>query len=196
MIQIKITRTAQEHFRKLLASQKEGTHLRIYVTNPGTYYAECGVAFCLPHSILEDDLKLKYEHFSIYIDVTSAPWVEDAEIDFVKNKDSFESELILNTPKIKDLIEPLDDVSLKERIQSVLNMKINPQLQEHGGYVTLTEITPEGFVILNFSGGCNGCSMAAFTLKEHIEKTLLHHFPQLQGVQDTTEHQRGPHSYY
>ncbi|MEI4269992.1 MAG: NifU family protein, partial [Candidatus Dasytiphilus stammeri] len=98
-------------------------------------------------------------------------------------------------PKIKDVSQE-DDMSLTDRIQYVLNIQINPKLHEHGGYVSLTEITPEGFVILNFSGGCNGCSMAYLTLKEHIEKTLLHHFPELKGVRDATAHQRGEHSYY
>ncbi|MEI4220044.1 MAG: NifU family protein [Candidatus Dasytiphilus stammeri] len=195
MIRIKISSTAQEHLLQLLSSQTEGTHLRIYVTNPGTYYAECGLAFCLPNSISVDDVKLPFHQFSIYIDVNSAPWLEDAEIDLVRNQDLLESQLILKAPKIKDLIQD-DDMSLTDRIQSVLNIQINPHLHDHGGHVSLTEITPEGFVILHFSGGCNGCSMAYFTLKEHIEKTLLQHFPELKGVRDATAHHRGEHSYY
>ncbi|MEI4269946.1 MAG: iron-sulfur cluster biosynthesis family protein, partial [Candidatus Dasytiphilus stammeri] len=79
MIRIKISSTAQEHLLQLLSSQTEVTHLRIYVTNPGTYYAECGLAFCLPNSISGDDVKLSFPKFSIYIDVNSAPWLEDAE---------------------------------------------------------------------------------------------------------------------
>ncbi|MEI4259930.1 MAG: NifU family protein [Candidatus Dasytiphilus stammeri] len=195
MIRIKISSTAEEHLLQLLSSQPEGTHLRIYVTNPGTYYAECGLAFGLPNSIAVDDVKLTFPQFYIYIDVNSAPWLEDAEIDLFRNQDFLESQLILKAPKIKDLIQD-DAMSLTERIEAVLNIQINPKLHEHGGHISLTEITPEGFVILNFSGGCNGCSMAYLTLKEHIEKTLLHHFPELKGVQDATVHHRGEHSYY
>ncbi|SUX67912.1 putative DNA uptake protein [Citrobacter freundii] len=43
---------------------------------------------------------------------------------------------------------------------------------------------------------CNGCSMVDVTLKEGIEKQLLAEFPELKGVRDLTEHQRGEHSYY
>ena len=50
--------------------------------------------------------------------------------------------------------------------------------------------------ILQFGGGCNGCSMVDVTLKEGIEKQLLAEFPELKGVRDLTEHQRGEHSYY
>ncbi len=38
------------------------------------------------------------------------------------------------------------------------------------------EITDEGFAILQFGGGCNGCSMVDVTLKEGIEKELLKMF--------------------
>ena len=50
--------------------------------------------------------------------------------------------------------------------------------------------------MLQFGGGCNGCSMVDVTLKEGIEKQLLNEFPELKGVRDLTEHQRGEHSYY
>ncbi|MDE9558193.1 Fe-S biogenesis protein NfuA, partial [Xenorhabdus bovienii] len=38
--------------------------------------------------------------------------------------------------------------------------------------------------------------MVDVTLKEGIEKQLLQIFPELKGVKDLTEHQRGEHSYY
>ncbi|TQS47195.1 hypothetical protein DSB74_26930, partial [Salmonella enterica subsp. enterica serovar Typhimurium] len=41
------------------------------------------------------------------------------------------------------------------------------------GRVSLMEITDEGYAILQFGGGCNGCSMVDVTLKEGIEKQLL-----------------------
>ncbi len=70
------------------------------------------------------------------------------------------------------------------------------QLAGHGGRVSLMEITEDGYAILQFGGGCNGCSMVDVTLKEGIEKQLLNEFPELKGVRDLTEHQRGEHSYY
>ncbi|MGR5823483.1 NifU family protein, partial [Escherichia coli] len=65
-----------------------------------------------------------------------------------------------------------------------------------GGRVSLMEITEDGYAILQSGGGCNGCSMVDVTLKEGIEKQLLNDFPELKGVRDLTEHQRGEHSYY
>ncbi|WWO99446.1 MAG: Fe-S biogenesis protein NfuA [Candidatus Dasytiphilus stammeri] len=190
---IKITVPAQEHFKKLLLSQAKGTQIRVFVMNPGTNKAECGVSYCPPNTVSLTDIKLQFEKFSTYIDEISAPWLENAEIDLVVDK--LGSQLILNAPKVKTS-KFTDDTPLIERVEYLLNTKINPQLAAHGGHVKLVEITDQGYAILKFSGGCNGCSMVKLTLKEHIEIELLQSFSELKGVQDFTEHQRGIHSYY
>lgn len=41
---ITITESAQSHFQKLLSNQEEGTQIRVFVINPGTPTAECGVS--------------------------------------------------------------------------------------------------------------------------------------------------------
>ena len=51
MEQIFISDAAQAHFRKLLDTQEEGTNIRIFVVNPGTPGAECGVSYCPPNSV-------------------------------------------------------------------------------------------------------------------------------------------------
>ena len=79
----------------------------------------------------------------------------------------------------------------------MIESEINPQLASHGGNVVLTELTDDGFAILQFGGGCNGCSMVDVTLKDGIEKQMLEQFAgELNGVRDATEHQAGEHSYY
>jgi Fe/S biogenesis protein NfuA len=90
-----------------------------------------------------------------------------------------------------------DDAPLADRVEYVLQSEVNPSLAAHGGKVTLTEITDDGIAILQFGGGCNGCSMVDVTLKEGIEKQLLERFPgELTGAKDATEHARGEHSFY
>lgn len=70
-----------------------------------------------------------------------------------------------------------DDAPMVERVEYLLQAQINPQLAGHGGRVSLMEITDEGYAILQFGGGCNGCSMIDVTLKDGIEKELLAAFP-------------------
>ncbi|MCK9782266.1 MULTISPECIES: Fe-S biogenesis protein NfuA [Enterobacterales] len=191
---ITITDAAQAHFAKLLANQEPNTQIRVFVINPGTPNAECGVSYCPPDAVEPNDTEIKFEKLSAYVDDISAPFLEDAEIDFVT--DQLGSQLTLKAPNAK--MRKVDaDAPLIERVEYVLQSQINPQLAGHGGRVSLMEITEDGYAILQFGGGCNGCSMIDVTLKDGIEKELLNLFPdELKGVKDLTEHQRGEHSYY
>ncbi|MGL9734298.1 MAG: Fe-S biogenesis protein NfuA [Symbiopectobacterium sp.] len=190
---IRITDSAQDHFVKLLVKQEEGTQIRVFIINPGTPNAECGVSYCPPDGVEASDTELKFDKFSAYVDELSAPYLEDSEIDFVT--DQLGSQLTLKAPNAK-MRKVGDDAPLMERVEYVLQSQINPQLAGHDGHITLIEITDDGLAILQFGGGCNGCSMVDYTLKEGIEKKLLEKFPELKGVRDLTEHQRSEHSYY
>ena len=190
---ILITDTAQVHFRKLLSTQDNETQIRVFVTNPGTPNAECGVSYCPKNTAVVTDIKLEYGDFWVFVDELSAPYLEAAEIDFVT--DELGSQLTLKAPNAK-LRKVPDDAPLLDHVHYVIQSRINPQLANHGGSISLVEISDEGYVILRFNGGCNGCSMASITLKEGIEKELLKAFPVLKGVQDLTQHEHGVHSYY
>ena len=193
-IMINISETAQEHFVKLLSQQAEGTSIRIFVVNPGTASAECGVSYCPQDAVEPEDIELPYTGFSAYIDADSKPYLQDAEVDFVT--DQMGSQLTLKAPNAK-LRKVADDAPLFERVSYFIQAEVNPQLAGHGGECTLMEITDEGFAILQFGGGCNGCSQIDLTLKEGIEKQLLEVMAgEIKGVRDMTEHERGEHSYY
>lgn len=190
---IHITDAAQEHFAKLLANQEIGTQIRVFVINPGTPTAECHVSYCLAGTVETTDTELQFEKLSVFVDELSAPYLNDAKIDFVT--DQLGSQLTLKAPNAK--IRKVDDnAPLMERVEYLLQSQINPQLANHGGHVTLMEITNDNLAILKFSGGCNGCSMVDVTLKEGIERDLLLTFPELKGVRDLTKHRRSKHSYY
>ncbi|MDF7666525.1 Fe-S biogenesis protein NfuA [Orbaceae bacterium ESL0727] len=190
---ITISEPAQAHFKKLLANQAEGTQIRVFVMNPGTMSAECGVSYCPADTVEEGDIEEKQNGFSVYIDATSAPFLEEATIDYVT--DELGSQLTLKAPNSK-MKKVADDAPLIERVNYAIEANINPQLAGHGGHVSLVELTDDNYVILQFGGGCNGCSMVDYTLKEGIEKQLLSEFPELAGVRDITEHHAGTHSYY
>jgi len=191
---INITESAQEHFAKLLAQQPEGTNIRVFVVNPGTQNAECGVSYCPPEAVEANDTELKFEKLSAYVDELSLPFLEDADIDYVTDK--MGSQLTLKAPNAK-MRKVADDAPLFERVEYAIQTQVNPQLAGHGGHVSLMEINDEGVAIVQFGGGCNGCSMVDVTLKEGIEKELLVQFEgELTAVKDLTEHDRGEHSYY
>ena len=69
-------------------------------------------------------------------------------------------------------------------------------LESHGGVVSLKEITEDKYAILQFGGGCQGCSMVDVTLKDGVEKTLLESMPELTGVRDMTDHTMDENAFY
>ncbi|ASK56826.1 Fe-S biogenesis protein NfuA [Vibrio tarriae] len=191
---ITITESAQSHFAKLLAQQPEGTNIRVFVVNPGTPNAECGVSYCPPEAVEATDTEYPFSGFSAYVDELSLPFLEEAVIDFVTDK--MGSQLTLKAPNAK-MRKVSDDASLMERVEYALQTQVNPQLAGHGGHVRLISISDDGVALVQFGGGCNGCSMVDVTLKEGIEKELLAQFAgELTAVRDSTEHDRGEHSYY
>lgn len=191
---ITISEAAQTHFNKLLSQQDEGTNIRIFVVNPGTPRAECGVSYCPTDAVEEGDTELKLADFSAFIDEISLPFLEEAEIDYTT--DEMGSQLTMKAPNAK-MQKVADDAPLIERVDYVIQTQINPQLANHGGMATLIELTEDGTVVLQFGGGCNGCSMIDVTVKDGIEKQLQEQFgDEIKGVKDVTEHETGEHSYY
>ena len=191
---ITISDAAQTHFNKLLEKQDQDTNIRVFVVNPGTPSAECGVSYCPADAVEDNDTVLEFNGFDAVVDQESAPFLEEAEIDFVT--DQMGSQLTLKAPNAKTR-KVADDAPLFDRVSYMIEAEINPQLANHGGKVMLMEITENGEAILQFGGGCNGCSMVDVTLKDGIEKQMLENFAgELTAVKDATEHQAGEHSYY
>lgn len=191
---INISETAQKHFAKLLEQQAEGTNIRVFVVNPGTASAECGVSYCPADAVEPDDIVLEFTGFSALVDGPSKLYLEEAEIDFTT--DQMGSQLTLKAPNAK-LRKVANDAPLFERVSYFLQAEVNPQLAGHGGECTLMEITDDGYAVLQFGGGCNGCSQIDVTVKDGIEKQLIEMMAgEIIGVKDMTEHERGEHSYY
>ena len=191
---IEITPIAQAHFKKLLEPQNEGTHIRVFVINPGTAKAECGVSYCPPEAVESSDTRLKFDGFDAMIDEVSVPFLEDAFVDLVEEDAG--TQLTLKAPNAK-MRRVKDDAPLLERVEYVIQSQINPQLASHGGFIKLIEITADNVAIIEFGGGCNGCSQVDLTLKQGVEKELTDEFSgELNAVRDITEHESGDHSYY
>ncbi len=125
MSNITITESAQTHFANLLGQQPDGTNIRIFVVNPGTQNAECGVSYCPPEAVEGTDTEIPYQGFSAYVDELSLPFLEDAEIDYVSDK--MGSQLTLKAPNAK-MRKVSDDAPLIERVEYAIQTQVNPQL--------------------------------------------------------------------
>jgi Fe/S biogenesis protein NfuA len=191
---IKITDSAQEYLKGLLDSQDdEVLGIRIFVNKPGTPNAETCIAYCREADVLEDDHKEEYPAFVAYYENRSLPFLEDALVDYAK--DRMGGQLTIKAPNSK-MPRVDENSSIEDRINYVLYNEVNPSLAAHGGEVSLVEVVEGEIAVLQFGGGCQGCGQVDLTLKSGVETTLLAGVPELKGVKDVTDHTDKSQAYY
>lgn len=197
---ILLTPAAKKHLFSLLKSKQQESqqyNFKIEVLHQYTPNIKIDISFCKAEDNNSQDLELNFQDFKIYINKNSIDVLKDAVVDFEGNED--EGQITFKGPNlINDPFEHFDkNTSLIEKINYIVNLKINPSLSTHGGSVEVKDLDEEnGIVYVEFSGGCQGCSMAKITLKQYIEKILLESFPQIKEIQDVTEHAKGADPFY
>ena len=194
LLMIDISSSAQTYLQSLLAKQEDaGVAIRIFVAQPGTPQAETCIAYCRPGEEQEGDIAVEYEGFRAWFEGRSEPYLEDAQVDY--QEDQMGGQLTIKAPNARvPKVGP--DAPIEDRINYVLYNEINPGLAAHGGVVSLVEVTPEKQAVLQFGGGCQGCSAVDITLKSSVEGTLLEQVPELTGVLDHTDHSFTENAYY
>jgi Fe/S biogenesis protein NfuA len=191
---INISSSAQTYLQGLLAKQEDAdVAIRIFVAQPGTPQAETCIAYCRPGEEQEGDIAVEYDGFRAWFEGRSEAYLEDAEVDY--QEDQMGGQLTIKAPNARvPKVGP--DAPIEDRINYVLYNEINPGLAAHGGVVSLVEVTADNQAVLQFGGGCQGCSAVDITLKSSVEGTLLEQVPELTGVVDHTDHSFTENAYY
>jgi Fe-S cluster biogenesis protein NfuA len=72
---------------------------------------------------------------------------------------------------------------MHERIQTALNDRVRPRLQNHGGDIQLVGVHEEsGIVTVRLQGMCTGCPGAQLTLQAGVERLLKEIVPEVKQV--------------
>lgn len=90
-------------------------------------------------------------------------------------------------------IPPGDEI--RDRIEQVFALEINPQIASHGGFVRLVEVVGTT-VKLEMGGGCQGCASSQLTLKNGIERAIRTAVPEVTEIVDVTDHGAGTNPFY
>lgn len=164
--------------------------LRIGATSVSPLKVDYRMAFIAEGQENDDDDVLSFDSFDVYVDPDSSDNVQEATVDYVEGLmgSGFKIERPRNLP------EGVDG-TLLDRVQHVLEEKINPAVSGHGGRVSLIDLK-EKTVYLQLEGGCQGCGMADVTLKQGIEVMIKESVPEIEEIYDVTDHANGKNPYY
>lgn len=76
------------------------------------------------------------------------------------------------------------DSEIVAMIKELLETRVRPAIMEDGGDIEYKGFNEDnGVVMLKLKGSCRGCSSSSVTLKNGIERMLMHYVPEVQGVE-------------
>ena len=188
-----ITDEAEIYVADLFEQQDEkNLGLKVDVEKPGTPVATVAFNFCFASELPSTYTEYPFKGFSAYIDDSNKEYLKDSKV--ALKEEGTGKKLTIVAPNAKGEA-PKDDAPLAEKIQFTILTEINPGLASHGGFVDLVEITESNEVVLNFGGGCQGCSSVKVTLKNGVEAQLMGLFPEITAVLDSTDHSNKENAY-
>ncbi|MGB1238019.1 MAG: iron-sulfur cluster biosynthesis family protein, partial [Pseudomonadales bacterium] len=152
-LNLTVTESAELYLADLLSKQNvEGIAVRMFVTQPGTPYAETCLAYCKPEEVVADDEILQLSKLRFYFEKNSLAYLEEATVDFAE--DRMGGQLTIKAPNAK-VPKVSADSPIEEQINYILYTEINPGLASHGGEVSLVGVVEEEqgrIAVLKFGG--------------------------------------------
>jgi len=149
-----------------------------------------------------DDLIVEIEELTVVVPDGSRDLLEGATLDM--SRDLLNPGMVLDNPNrppagavSPEMAEALGELTgtVEERVRTVLERQVNPAVASHGGRADLVGVTEAGVVSLRLSGGCQGCGMAAQTLRNGIEVALRDNIAEITEIIDVTDHAAGDNPY-
>ena len=188
-----ITEEAEIYVADLFEQQDEkDLGLKVDVEKAGTPVATVTFNFCIKSDLPGSYQEFPYVGFSAFIDESNNQYLSDSHV--ALKIDGTNKKLTITAPNAKGEA-PKDDAPLEEKVLFTIVTEVNPSLASHGGFVDLVEITKKNEVVLNFGGGCQGCSSVNLTLKDGVEKQLKALYPEISAVLDATDHSYKENAY-
>ncbi len=186
---ITLTQIALSEIRAVIASESGiGTRLRVSATKVAPYRFDYDIYFIEPDEVAVEDVEQKVEELMLVVDPASAEHLEGATIDFMAGPPSG---FKFDNPQAKRNFED----PLESQVHEFIEETINPAIAAHRGYISLHGIE-DGVAYLEMGGGCQGCGMAAMTLRQGVERQLLERFSEVREIVDVTNHDEGTNPFY
>ena len=184
---IQLTPIAKERVKSIIDSEDlEVEGLRISITGRTTNTFEYSLG--LEVELHPDDVVIDLGDLKVLVDSQSMDSLKGSIIDYVEDLNA--SGFRVDNPN-----QPTWDDSRAQKIQELIDTRINPSVASHGGNIQLLDVT-EDSVYVHMGGGCQGCGQATATLKQGVQAMIQEEFPEIVNVIDTTDHAAGTNPYY
>jgi Fe/S biogenesis protein NfuA len=172
-------------------------HLGLRIAGVGANGFIYETAFLRPEDVSADDHLEQHGDLPVVIAADSVDNLRGSVLDLAGDPAS--PGLVLRNPNPATPPITEGDVeltgSVAERVQQLIERYINPSIAAHGGFVTLSEVDGDR-ALVELGGGCQGCGLAAMTLRQGIEASIKHHIPEIVEVVDVTDHSAGVNPFF
>lgn len=198
---VEITDTARDQIIALRESEGiPDLHLGLRITGVGPQGFIYETSFLRSDDISSSDIVEDHGGLPVAISLDSVENLRGAVLDL--SGDGGGPGLVMRNPNVPSPTiggSDLGDLDLKgtteEKIRMLLAERINPAIASHGGVANLIRVE-ESIAHLELGGGCQGCGLAAVTLRQGIERAILDAIPEITEVVDVTDHSMGTNPFY
>ena len=190
---VEFTDLARDRVLQFLQAD-EDTHfaVRIRVASPSPLDPRYEITMIEPDEKCPEDVAFDGYGFEVVMEPESAKLLDGARVDWIEALT--ESGFKVENPNLAPIgSKPLEG-PLADRVRQAIDQFVNPGVAQHGGHVTLVEVRDK-IVYLQMGGGCQGCGMASVTLSQGIERILQEQVPEIEGIEDVTNHGDGENPY-
>lgn len=174
-------------------------HLGLRIAGVGVHGFIYETAFVRPEDIADADHREQHGDLPVAIDAGSVDDLKGSVLDL--SSDQGAAGLVLRnpnpaTPPMPDFGEIELSGPIADQVQQLLDGLINPAIAGHGGWVRLVAVEDDSVAHLEMGGGCQGCGLAAMTLRQGIETAIKDRIPAITEIVDVTDHTAGVNPYY
>jgi Fe/S biogenesis protein NfuA len=196
---VNVTEAALAKILEIRSGEDEPDSLGLRIEVTGVHGVE--YAYDLSFEALDegdaDDTSYDAGGITIVIPANSVDALRGATLDLPTNPN--QGGLVIRNPNRPNALGGAGELELTgtvaEKVNSLLEQRINPALAAHGGFASLVGVDGST-VYVSMGGGCQGCSMSQATLTEGIRASILDAIPEVTDVVDATNHAAGENPFY
>jgi Fe/S biogenesis protein NfuA len=195
---LEVTEPAIARILELRANEDEPDGLALRVEVTGVRGVEYSYDLSFEPLTEADDADVVYQQgdLPVIVPADSTEQLQGATLDLPA--DAGQGGLVLRNPNRPDPLGA-DGLELsgtvEEKVQMLLDQRINPALAAHGGFAALDRVEDDR-VYVTMGGGCQGCAVSAMTLRDGIARSITEAVPEVTEVVDVTDHTAGENPFY